>query len=90
MCFVRSFPFQKSFEIEPGLKGIILSGSPFSVNEENAPMLILQLLLRKFRYWAFVMAHSLQQKFLAGRIDKSNKREFGRAKLTNPKRRYPV
>ena len=30
-------PYQKKFEFEPALKGIILSGSPCSVNEKNAP-----------------------------------------------------
>ena len=30
-------PFNKEIEFTAGLKGVILSGSPFSVNEENAP-----------------------------------------------------
>src|SRR5690606_26561051 len=30
-------PCTKPVQYEPGLKGIILSGSPFSVNDEQAP-----------------------------------------------------
>ena len=30
-------PYQKEIQFEPSLKGIILSGSPFSVNEAPAP-----------------------------------------------------
>ena len=32
--YCEIIPFNKEIEFEPGLKGIILSGSPFSVNEE--------------------------------------------------------
>ena len=35
--YCEIIPFHKPFTVEPGLKGIILSGSPFSVNEPNAP-----------------------------------------------------
>src|SRR6476660_9218715 len=40
-------PFLKKVEFEPGLKGIILSGSPFSVNEEKAPDVNIQELIKK-------------------------------------------
>src|SRR4026207_1019026 len=35
--FCEIVPFHKPVQFEPSLKGIILSGSPFSVNEEKAP-----------------------------------------------------
>ncbi len=35
--YCEIIPYHKSFTIDTTLKGIILSGSPFSVNEENAP-----------------------------------------------------
>ena len=31
-------PYNKTFTIDENLKGIILSGSPFSVNDEKAPV----------------------------------------------------
>ncbi|HSK14208.1 MAG TPA: hypothetical protein VK907_13400, partial [Phnomibacter sp.] len=30
-------PYHKADHSDPAIKGIILSGSPFSVNDENAP-----------------------------------------------------
>ena len=35
--YCEIIPYHKSINYEPGLKGIILSGSPFSVNDSNAP-----------------------------------------------------
>ena len=33
--FCEITPYHKKIDFEPGLKGIILGGSPFSVNEEK-------------------------------------------------------
>lgn len=35
--YCEIIPYHKSFVIDDSLKGVILSGSPFSVNEEKAP-----------------------------------------------------
>ena len=35
--FCEIIPFSKKIEPDPYVKGIILSGSPFSVNDKNAP-----------------------------------------------------
>jgi len=51
-------PFNKPIEFD-GLKGIILGGSPFSVNDEFAPDVDI-----KCPYWVSAMAHSLAQKIL--------------------------
>ena len=79
--FCEIIPFQKDFTIEPGLKGIILSGSPFSVNEENAPTVIINDFIKKVPVLGICYGAQLTAKVFGGRIDKSNKREFGRAKL---------
>ena len=79
--FCEIIPFQKSFEIEPGLKGIILSGSPFSVNEENAPSVDIASFIKKVPVLGVCYGAQLTAKVFGGRIDKSNKREYGRAKL---------
>ena len=57
--YCEIIPYHKPFEFEPGLKGIILSGSPCSVNEDGAPD---SDLLKKYRYWASVMVHSSRLK----------------------------
>ena len=36
--YCEIIPYHKKIERDPSLKGIILSGSPFSVNDAQAPM----------------------------------------------------
>eukprot|EP01136_Pigoraptor_vietnamica_P016310 Opistho-1_new@60203 len=79
--FCEIIPYQKSFEIEPGLKGIILSGSPFSVNEEKAPSVDIASFIQKVPVLGVCYGAQLTAKVFGGRVDKSNKREYGRAKL---------
>lgn len=79
--FCEIIPFQKPFDIEPGLKGIILSGSPFSVNEENAPSADVAAFIKKVPVLGVCYGAQLTAKVFGGRVDKSNKREYGRAKL---------
>ncbi len=79
--FCEIIPFQKPFTIEPGLKGIILSGSPFSVNEENAPSVNISSFIEKVPVLGICYGAQLMAKMFGGRIDKSNKREYGRARL---------
>ena len=35
-------PFNKPINYTPGLKAVILSGSPFSVNDNNAPVVDIE------------------------------------------------
>ena len=79
--FCEIIPFQKAFTIEPGLKGIILSGSPFSVNEENAPSVDIAAFIEKVTVLGVCYGAQLTAKLMGGKVDKSNKREYGRAKL---------
>lgn len=79
--YCEIIPFHKSFEFESGLKGIILSGSPFSVNEENAPTVAIPEFVKKLPVLGVCYGAQLAAKEYGGRVDKSNKREFGRAKM---------
>ncbi len=79
--FCEIIPYQKSFVFEPGLKGIILSGSPFSVNEENAPSVDISAFIQNVPVLGVCYGAQLTAKRLGGTVDKSNKREFGRARL---------
>ncbi len=78
--YCEIIPFNKSFSYE-GLKGVILSGSPFSVNDENAPEVDIMALNSRLPVLAVCYGAQLTAKQLGGRVDKSNKREFGRAIL---------
>lgn len=79
--FCEIIPYNKSFEFEPGLKGIILSGSPCSVNEPNAPNVDVQAFAQKLPVLGVCYGAQLTAKVYGGRVDKSNKREYGRALL---------
>lgn len=79
--YCEIIPYHKSFSFEPGLKGIILSGSPFSVNEEKAPVVDVASFIEKTPVLGICYGAQLTARIFGGRVDKSNKREYGRAKL---------
>ena len=79
--FCEIIPYQKSFTIDPALKGIILSGSPFSVNEAEAPSVDVSAFIEKVPVLGVCYGAQLTAKLFGGRVDKSNKREYGRARL---------
>ena len=83
--YCEIIPYHKSFEFEPGLKGIILSGSPFSVNEEKAPDVNVQDFITKVPVLGVCYGAQLTAKQFGGRVEKSNKREYGRAVLQRTK-----
>ena len=72
-------PFHKTVQFEPSLKGIILSGSPFSVNEEKAPDVNVEALIESVPVLGICYGAQLTAKRFGGRVEKSDKREFGRA-----------
>lgn len=76
-------PFSKIPPITPDIKGVILSGSPCSVREQNAPEVDFSLFEDKVPvlgvcYGAQLMAHKK-----GGSVTASAHREYGRAKLTH-------
>ena len=83
--YCEIIPYYKKFEFEPGLKGIILSGSPFSVNEEKAPDVDVQEFIKKVPVLGVCYGAQLTAKRFGGRVEKSNKREYGRAILHHEK-----
>ena len=83
--YCEIIPFHKTFTYEPGLKGIILSGSPCSVNEEKAPDVNVQEFITKVPVLGVCYGAQLTAKRFGGRVEKSNKREYGRAMLHKQK-----
>lgn len=83
--YCEIIPFNKPFAFEPGLKGIILSGSPFSVNEENAPDVNVEEFISKVPVLGVCYGAQLTAKRFGGRVEKSEKREYGRAMLHTKK-----
>ncbi|HET9824290.1 MAG TPA: glutamine-hydrolyzing GMP synthase [Chitinophagaceae bacterium] len=79
--YCEILPYHATFEFDPGLKGIILSGSPFSVNDEKAPDVNIQALIKKAPVLGVCYGAQLTAKRFGGKVEKSNKREYGRALL---------
>ncbi len=73
--------FNKKIEFDASLKGVILSGSPFSVNEQNAPSVDIKMIAEKIPVLAICYGAQLAAKLFGGVVEKSDKREYGRAKL---------
>ncbi len=74
-------PFNHFPKIDENVKGVILSGSPFSVRDKDAPKPDLSEIKGKkpvlgVCYGAQYMAH-----FFGGEVTPSNSREYGRANL---------
>ncbi|MEO8116104.1 MAG: glutamine-hydrolyzing GMP synthase, partial [Bacteroidota bacterium] len=80
--FCEIIPFQQKFDAaDSTLKGVILSGSPCSVNEEDAPTIDISEIVKHVPVFGICYGAQLMAKQFGGRVDKSNKREYGRAKL---------
>ena len=83
--YCEIIPYHKNFEYEQGLKGIILSGSPFSVNDVNFPDVNVQFMVDRVPVLGVCYGAQLTAKRFGGRVEKSNKREYGRALLHKQK-----
>ncbi|MDQ6901800.1 MAG: glutamine-hydrolyzing GMP synthase [Bacteroidota bacterium] len=79
--YCEIIPFNKKIEFSADLRGVILSGSPFSVNEPNAPTVDVKAIAEKVPVLAICYGAQLTAKLFGGIVEKSDKREFGRAKL---------
>jgi GMP synthase (glutamine-hydrolysing) len=74
-------PFNKIPAITADIKGIILSGSPFSVADEKAPDVEVQSLIDARPVLGVCYGEQLMAKKFGGKVEPSNKREYGRANL---------
>ena len=79
--FCEIYPYNKVPALDADVKGVILSGSPCSVRDANAPQVDLSLFRGKLPllgicYGAQYMAHCC-----GGKVENSNSREYGRAML---------
>ncbi len=77
--YCEIIPFNKPIDYDQGLKGIILGGSPFSVNEPGAPLVDVKAMTEKVPVLGLCYGAQLTAKIYGGRVDKSEKREYGRA-----------
>lgn len=83
-------PYNKIPEIGPNVKGVVISGSPFSVLDEDAPSLDLDEIRHKLPllgvcYGAQYLSHNY-----GGNVEPSESREYGRANLEFVNNGFPL
>ncbi len=74
-------PYNKVPQITAAIKGVILSGSPHSVREENPPKPELIEIKGKLPLLGVCYGAQFLSHFFGGEVGKSNSREYGRANL---------
>lgn len=74
-------PCTKPVNYDSTLKGVILSGSPFSVNDPKAPTPDIKAIADKLPVLAVCYGAQLLAKQASGEVGKSTHREYGRAHL---------
>ncbi len=74
-------PYNKAPELGPNVKGVILSGSPCSVREENAPDVNFEKYAEKVPVLGICYGSQLMAQKSGGEVFPSAIREYGRAML---------
>jgi len=88
--YTEIIPYNKEFKLTSDLKGIILSGSPFSVNDENALKPNLDHFIGKVPVLGVCYGAQYMADYYGGNVAKSDKREYGKATLNITKKGNPL
>lgn len=75
-------PYNKPIPWDNSIKGVILSGSPFSVKDPNALRLDLSSLVGRVPLLGVCYGAQLIADHFGGQVERSEKREYGKAHLT--------
>ena len=75
-------PFNKIPELDDSIKGVILSGSPFSVKDENALHTDLSKVIGKRPVLGICYGAQYIAQSYGGKVERSLKREYGKANLS--------
>jgi len=79
--YCEILPFNKFNPEATGIKGVILSGSPSSVRDENAPSPSLNGIRKKYPLLGICYGAQLLAKYEGGEVIPSKHREYGRANI---------
>lgn len=82
--YCEIFPYSKPPQLSEEVKAVILSGSPCSVTEENAPSVDFEKYVGKVPVLGVCYGAQLLAQHYGGVVKSSNKREYGKAKLSPP------
>ena len=79
--YTEIYPYNKIPEDALEVKAIILSGSPFSVKDEKALKIDLDAIVGKIPILAVCYGAQMMAQELGGNVERSDKREYGKAEL---------
>jgi len=79
--FCEIHPYYHPLELDPTVKGVILSGSPFSVKDPNSLRIDLQAFLGKVPVLGVCYGAQLIADEMGGTVARSERREYGKAIL---------
>jgi len=79
--YCEIMPYNKLPELDDSIKGVILSGSPFSVKDENALHPEIDKIIGKKPVLGICYGAQYIANHFDGQVERSNKREYGKATL---------
>lgn len=88
--FSEIVPYHSVPDIDDSIKGVILSGSPFSVEDKDAPQVNLEAFVAKRPVLGICYGAQYIAKHTGGKVAPSNKREYGRANLKTINSEHPL
>ncbi|MEI8203101.1 MAG: glutamine-hydrolyzing GMP synthase [Bacteroidota bacterium] len=88
--YCEIFPYNFDLQNFEDVKGVILSGSPFSVNDANAPYPNLEKIKGKIPLLGVCYGAQFLAKQAGGKVMQSNTREYGRANLSTFDSNHPL
>lgn len=88
--YCEILPFSKELTFDESVKGVILSGSPCSVNDADNPTVDIEKINEHVPVMGICYGAQLTTKMLGGRVEKSSTREYGRAQLIDIEKSNPI
>lgn len=83
-------PYSHFPEPDESVKGVILSGSPFSVRDEHAPVPDLDVIKGKYPLLGICYGAQFLSHHFGGEVLQSDSREYGRARLNYINTEHPL
>jgi len=89
-CEIHPWDKAATFAADPSIKGVILSGSPFSVHDANAPDTDIRGFQGRVPVLAVCYGAQLLAKRSGAKVERSTVREYGRAHLDSIRVKEPL
>ena len=88
--YCEIYPYNRIPKPDKTVKGVILSGSPFSVRDEQAPIPDLEGIKGKFPMLGICYGAQYLSHYFGGEVKQSDSREYGRARLSFINTTHPL